>query len=92
MLWLAKGLAVDVRCACLQIAMFPLFSFVFAHQFSCAPSVRLTTTKQEADVYISIPFFTAEEEHRNLSASDWAKTIVIDNTDGFFAQHLCVAN
>lgn len=49
--------------------------------------VILTTDKEDADVFISIPFFTDEEAHAELTASDWAKTIVIDDTDGFFAQH-----
>jgi hypothetical protein len=38
-------------------------------------------------VYISLPFFTNDAVHANLTAQDWAKTVVIDDTDGFFAEH-----
>lgn len=54
------------------------------------PHSVLLTTKKEADVFISIPFFTADSVHANLSAAEWAKTVVIDETDGFFAEHKCV--
>lgn len=46
----------------------------------------MTSDKEEADILLSIPFFT-DEAHAELTASDWAKTIVVDNTDGFFAEH-----
>lgn len=39
---------------------------------------------------VSIPFFTDDDVHANLTASDWARTVVIDDTDGFFAEHKCV--
>lgn len=41
-------------------------------------------------MYISIPFFTDEAVHAELTADDWAKTVVVDDTDGFFAEHRCL--